>query len=122
MILGVLDEATSAVSNDVEALLYKTAKEFGITLITISHRPSLFKYHPYLLRIGEGADGKSWEFKQISSNESLVESVAVEAKKIETQLNEITKLTERLKQINIELQISTNSSGAGNVKRTLVSV
>lgn len=33
---GVLDECTSAVSTDVEGLMYEHAKLLGITLITIS--------------------------------------------------------------------------------------
>lgn len=33
---GVLDECTSAVSTDVEGLMYEHAKSIGITLITIS--------------------------------------------------------------------------------------
>ncbi|ORY46787.1 hypothetical protein BCR33DRAFT_753456 [Rhizoclosmatium globosum] len=50
----VLDEATSAVSSDVEALLYNSCKEAGMTVITISHRPTLFKYHSFMLKLGEG--------------------------------------------------------------------
>jgi len=42
---AILDECTSAVSVDVEAFMYKHCKELGITLITISHRPSLWVHH-----------------------------------------------------------------------------
>ncbi|RKO90171.1 P-loop containing nucleoside triphosphate hydrolase protein, partial [Blyttiomyces helicus] len=62
---AVLDEATSAVSPDVEALLYSTAADANITLITISHRPALFKYHRHLLRVGEGSHGDEWSFEDI---------------------------------------------------------
>ena len=47
---AILDECTSAVSIDVEGHLYTYMKEQGITLITVSHRDTLWKYHDYLLR------------------------------------------------------------------------
>jgi ABC-type uncharacterized transport system fused permease/ATPase subunit len=47
---AILDECTSAVSVDVEGHLYSYMKSVGITMITVSHRDTLWKYHDYLLR------------------------------------------------------------------------
>lgn len=49
-IYAILDECTSAMSIDVESHLYAFMKRQGITLITVSHRETLWKYHDYLLR------------------------------------------------------------------------
>ncbi|CAI2360618.1 unnamed protein product [Moneuplotes crassus] len=52
---AILDECTSSVSLDIERIMYTHSKDLGITLITVSHRPTLWKYHDYLLRMnGEG--------------------------------------------------------------------
>ncbi len=47
---AILDECTSAVSVDVEGKMYTHAKNLGITLITVSHRKTLWKFHDYILR------------------------------------------------------------------------
>ncbi|KAL9951353.1 hypothetical protein ACROYT_G044004 [Oculina patagonica] len=61
---AILDECTSAVSVDVEGFMYTRCREVGITLFTVSHRKSLWKYHEYVLYM----DGRgSYEYKPIDS-------------------------------------------------------
>ncbi|CAO3669090.1 unnamed protein product [Umbelopsis vinacea] len=64
---AILDECTSAVSIDVEAIMYQYAREAGITLFTVSHRTSLLRHHEYLLRFdGEG----HYEFKELDTEDT----------------------------------------------------
>ncbi|KAG2151202.1 ABC transporter transmembrane region 2-domain-containing protein [Suillus bovinus] len=62
---AILDECTSAVSSDVEGQMYEHAKALGITLITISLRPSLTKYHTHILTLTGDGTG-SWTFNRIA--------------------------------------------------------
>lgn len=48
---AVLDESTSAIDVDVEARLYATFRQRGITVISVGHRPSLRAYHDILLEL-----------------------------------------------------------------------
>lgn len=100
-----IDEGTSAVSSDVEGLLYETCKEKGITLITISTRASLKRYHTYNLALGLGDDGSEWEYERIGTErekmgvekelQELRERMAMEGawmerkEKIERELEEV---------------------------------
>ncbi|KAG2032806.1 ABC transporter transmembrane region 2-domain-containing protein [Suillus americanus] len=63
---AILDECTSAVSSDVEGQMYEHAKSLGITLITISLRPSLTKYHSHILTLTGDGTG-SWSFSRIAT-------------------------------------------------------
>jgi ABC-type uncharacterized transport system fused permease/ATPase subunit len=59
---AILDECTSAVSSEAEGAIYQHFKDCGITLITVSHRESLMKYHEYVLKL----DGeRGWDFAKI---------------------------------------------------------
>lgn len=52
---AILDECTSSVTLDIEKVMYETAKELNITLMTVSHRRSLWKYHRKILQFdGQG--------------------------------------------------------------------
>jgi len=63
---AILDECTSAVSVDVEGFMYDHCRKLGITLFTVSHRKSLWKYHEYVLQF----DGRGhYEFKDIKDSE-----------------------------------------------------
>ncbi|RZC34269.1 ABC tran and/or AAA 23 domain containing protein [Asbolus verrucosus] len=48
---AILDECTSAVSVDVEGSMYKYCREVGITLLTVSHRKSLWQHHEFVLHL-----------------------------------------------------------------------
>ena len=47
---AILDECTSAVSVDVEGFMYRHSRQLGISLLTISHRQTLWQFHDALLR------------------------------------------------------------------------
>ncbi|CCD24774.1 ATP-binding cassette long-chain fatty acid transporter PXA2 NDAI_0D04610 [Naumovozyma dairenensis CBS 421] len=73
---AVLDECTSAVSPEMEQKMYKISQDFGISLISVCHRTSLWHFHNYLLRF----DGKGgYQFnkfdpvKRLKEEEKLTE-------------------------------------------------
>ncbi|CAJ0913854.1 15357_t:CDS:2 [Entrophospora sp. SA101] len=101
---AILDECKHAVSSDVEGLMYQHAKDIGITLITISHRPSLFKYHSHLLKLS-GEKG-TWTFTTIGTPEERM-SLDKEVAALENKLKDVEKIKERIDEINKELQLST---------------
>lgn len=102
---GILDECTSAVSTDVEGLMYAKAKELGITLITISHRPSLFKYHEVLLRL-TGENG-AWETDFIGAETEQL-SMEHEIEDLEKKMAEVEGWKARIGEIQKELSFSKN--------------
>ena len=52
---AILDECTSSLTAEVERTMYTEAKRLGITLMTVSHRRSLWAYHGWILQFdGQG--------------------------------------------------------------------
>ncbi|KAF9465113.1 ABC transporter transmembrane region 2-domain-containing protein [Collybia nuda] len=95
---AILDECTSAVSSDVEGRMYEHAKSLGITLITISLRPSLMKYHTYLLTLkGDGSAG--WTFTQVGTAEERM-GIDREIHSLEAKLADVDKWEQRIKELD----------------------
>ena len=46
---AILDECTSSQDLETEKVLYETATGLGVTLITVSHRKSLWRWHNRVL-------------------------------------------------------------------------
>ncbi|KAG0003954.1 hypothetical protein BGZ80_003884 [Entomortierella chlamydospora] len=110
---AILDECTSAVSSDVEGLMYNHAKDLGITLVTISHRPALFKYHLHLLKFT--GDHGHWEFSTIGTAEER-QSLEKEMASLQARLDEVDELKRRHAEIQKELEVGLNAGPQDGTK------
>ncbi|KAJ3406083.1 hypothetical protein HDV05_006184, partial [Chytridiales sp. JEL 0842] len=91
---AILDECTSSVSMDIEKIMYTHAQKLGISLITVSHRPSLWKYHNWILQY-DGQGG--YVFTPLDAEKRL--ALQEEKNAIEQKLVEVPKLERRLKEL-----------------------
>ena len=63
---AILDECTSSVTTEMENVIFNEAKRLGITLLTVSHRRSLWKYHKYILQLnGHG----NYKFSKLNAKQ-----------------------------------------------------
>lgn len=91
---AVLDEATSLVPVDVEGLMMQRAATLGITLLTVSHRPSLWKYH-YMILQYDGQGG--YVFTKLDAEKRL--ALQQEKEMLESRLLEVPKIRARLQEL-----------------------
>lgn len=91
---AILDECTSAVSMAIEEIMYNHATALGISLLTVSHRPSLWKYHNYILQY-DGQGG--YVFTKLDATRRL--ALQEEKQQLEHKLIEVPKLEARLKEL-----------------------
>jgi len=103
---AVLDECTSAVSSDVEGRMYEALKGMDITLITISLRPSLAKYHKQLLTL-HGPTGPSpgkWTVARVGTAAERM-SVRAEIEVLEERLEEVGGWERRVRELEALLSV-----------------
>ncbi|KAK7694295.1 hypothetical protein QCA50_001477 [Cerrena zonata] len=91
---AVLDEATSLVPPDMEGLMMDHATELGITLLTVSHRPSLWRYHSMILQY-DGQGG--YVFTKLDAEKRL--ALQQEKEALEAKLLEVPKMKARLEEL-----------------------
>jgi len=91
---AILDECTSSVTLEVERVMYEEAKRLGITLMTVSHRRSLWKYHERILQF-DGQGGAV--FAKLDAERRL--ALEDEKEELEMKLRAVPDIEERIKEL-----------------------
>ncbi|KAE9965410.1 hypothetical protein BLS_007669 [Venturia inaequalis] len=91
---AILDECTSSVTLEVERIMYEEAKRLGITLMTVSHRRSLWKYHKTILQF----DGQGhYIFTKLDAERRL--QLEDEKEELDLQLRAIPDIEKRIAEL-----------------------
>jgi len=93
---AILDEATSLVPVELEGAMMDHATSLGITLLTVSHRPSLWKYHSMILHY-DGHGG--YVFTELNAEQRL--AMQEEKQALEAKLLDVPKMKMRLKELKV---------------------
>lgn len=91
---AILDECTSSVTIETETIMYTHARDLGISLLTVSHRASLWKYHDLILQF-DGSGG--YVFTDLDAEARL----KLEEEKLELDMNlrNVPDMIERLEML-----------------------
>ncbi|CAL9737320.1 peroxisomal long-chain fatty acid import protein 2 [Monosporozyma servazzii] len=98
----ILDEATNAISVDMEDYLFNMLKRYRFTFISISQRPSLIKYHDLLLEV-TGDEG-TWQLKTLGTDEAII-SIDNEIEDLQKKLEKVNKWKQERDQIQQTLAV-----------------
>lgn len=91
---AILDECTSSVTLETEKAMYDTAKSLGVTLMTVSHRRSLWKYHSHILQFdGQG----NYVFTKLDADKRL--KLEDEKEELEVRLRQVPELERRIAEL-----------------------
>jgi ATP-binding cassette subfamily D (ALD) long-chain fatty acid import protein len=91
---AILDECTSSVTLETEKAMYDTAKSLGVTLMTVSHRRSLWKYHSHILQFdGQG----NYVFTKLDAEKRL--KLEDEKEELEVRLRQVPELERRIAEL-----------------------
>lgn len=91
---AILDECTSSVTLEAEKAMYDGAKALGITLMTVSHRRSLWKYHDNILQFdGQG----NYIFTKLDAERRL--ELEDEKEELELQLRAVPEIERRIAEL-----------------------
>lgn len=92
---AILDECTSSVTLEIERGMYEGAKALGITLMTVSHRRSLWKYHSRILQFdGQG----KYVFTKLDAERRL--ELEDEREELELHLRQVPEIERRIKELS----------------------
>ncbi|KAI9883915.1 MAG: hypothetical protein M1823_004303 [Watsoniomyces obsoletus] len=92
---AILDECTSSVTLETERIMYEIAKGLGVTLMTVSHRRSLWKYHENVLQF----DGQGhYVFTRLDAEKRL--KLEDEKEELELQLRAVPEIERRIAELS----------------------
>lgn len=91
---AILDECTSSVTLEIEKKMYDTAKRLGTTLMTVSHRRSLWRYHSRILQF-DGQGG--YVFTKLDAERRM--ALEDEKEEIDMQLRAVPEIERRIAEL-----------------------
>ncbi|KAJ2896310.1 hypothetical protein MKZ38_005683 [Zalerion maritima] len=92
---AILDECTSSVTLETEKAMYDGAKALGVTLMTVSHRRSLWKYHTHILQFdGQG----KYVFTKLDAERRL--QLEDEKEELDVKLRQVGEIERRIGELS----------------------